>query len=241
MLKKINKKISRFIIMWYCGFLFGWDCFKVVCRAYLGREQRNITNGYLNQTSNKLLKTVKADYKIFFDDNFSYIAAKPRIYMSNHMSLFDTPLFYATIDDTIRIVTKKELTRVPVIGKAILSSEHAIVDRAAKDHHSFFDDAKNKLKNGIALWFFPEGTRSKNGELLPFKTGGFRLASEIGAQIIPVGIVGTNHILRAGKLMPHHDKKVEIRLGQPIDASLHSVEELLGVVRKQIGELCRLG
>lgn len=228
--------------MLYCGMLFAWDCLKVVCRAQIGKEKRTITNQYLHTTSIKLLKAVNANFKVTYAKDFHYIDQRPRIYMSNHLSLFDTPLFYATIEDTIRIVTKKELTKIPIIGKAIVSSEHAIVDRKTKDHQDFYLDAKKKLTNGIALWFFPEGTRSRTGEILPFKLGGFRLASEIGAQIIPVGIIGTNQILPAGKLMPHHDKNVEICLGTPIDAASYNSkllqQELAELVRNKIIELC---
>ncbi|SRR5579883_420981 len=242
MLLNTKRSLSRFFVMLYCGILFGWNCFKVVCRALVGKEKRHITNGYLHNTAKKMFKSIHANYSITYTNDFKYLDSLPRIYMSNHLSLFDTPLFYATINDTIRIVTKKELTRLPIIGKAIISSEHAIVDRKSKDHQNFFDDAKKKLHDGIALWFFPEGTRSRTGELLPFKSGGFRLAREAGAQIIPVGILGTNHVLPAGKLKPFHHKTVEIRLGAPIDARAFQSElqqqALLELVRGKIIELC---
>lgn len=220
-------KLKRVKVMLQCGMFFGWDCLKLSIEALLGTATRSKTSQALHRTSIKLLNTVNSNYKVTRPQNFNLDKTKPRIYMSNHLSLFDTPLFYATVDDTIRIVTKIELLKVPVVGRAILKSEHPVVDRYNRDkHEDFYNDARKKLNDGIALWFFPEGQRSITGELLPFKIGGFRLAAELGAQIIPVGIIGTNRILPMYKLMPFLNEPTEIHLGEPIDASQFNTPEL---------------
>lgn len=241
-MSKFLTQLSRTRSMLACGLELGSKCFKVIMRSLFGTCDRNTINQYKIDGSKKLLNIVKANYKINYAKNFKVDMQKPRIYMSNHLSLFDTPLFYATIHDTIRIVTKKELLRVPLLGKAIIHSEHAIVDRSAHGkNQDFFADAKNKLQNGIALWFFPEGTRSRTGELLPFKIGGFRLATEIKAQIIPVGIKGTNHILPADKLKPYLNQSAEINVGEPILTDEYNTPELQQVllekVRQEIQQL----
>lgn len=223
--------------MFQCGMLFGWDCLKLSIEAWLGKATRAKTNQSLHRGAIKLLNAVNSNYKIIQPKNFSLDKTKPRIYMSNHLSLFDTPLFYATIDDTIRIVTKIELLKVPLIGKAILESEHPVIDRFNRDkHEDFYIDAKKKLNDGIALWFFPEGKRSITGELLPFKMGGFRLAAELGAQIIPVGIIGTNRILPTHKLMPFLNEPSEIHLGEPIDAGKFNTPALQEILLDRVHE-----
>ncbi|MHB1948139.1 MAG: lysophospholipid acyltransferase family protein [Gammaproteobacteria bacterium] len=230
-------KLKRIKVMFQCGLLFGWDCFKLSIEALLGKDNRLKTNQSLHRGSINLLNAVNSKYKITQPKNFSLDKSKPRIYMSNHLSLFDTPLFYATIDDTIRIVTKIELLKVPLVGRAILKSEHPVVDRFNREkHEDFYKDAKKKLNDGIALWFFPEGKRSITGELLPFKMGGFRLAAELGAQIIPVGIIGTNRILPMGKLIPFLDEPTEIHLGEPIDAGKFNTPELQQILLTKVHE-----
>jgi 1-acyl-sn-glycerol-3-phosphate acyltransferase len=231
-------KLKRVKVMLECGLLiFGWDCLKLSIDAWLGKTNRLKTNASLHRGGIKLLKAVNSHYKITQSQNFSLDKTRPRIYMSNHLSLFDTPLFYATIEDTIRIVTKIELLKVPLVGRAILKSEHPVVDRSNREKNDeFYKDAKKKLNYGIALWFFPEGTRSKTGELLPFKMGGFRLAAELEAQIIPVGIIGTNRILPTGKLMPFLNEPTEIHLGEPIDAGKFNTPELQEVLLNKVHE-----
>lgn len=230
------KKLTRIYAGLHSAWPFVWRCFLLVTRAQFRKPDRDKTNQSLHQGSIKILNNIKARYKISYTANFKMMGDVPRIYMSNHLSLYDTPLFFATIPDTIRIVTKKELTRVPLIGKAILYSENAIVDRQAGpgNNFDFFADAKKKLLDGIALWIFPEGTRSRQGEMLPFRSGGFRLATEVGAQIIPVGIIGTDKILPAGKIIPHMGQDIEIRLGQVIDASEYNTPELQKELLKRV-------
>lgn len=242
MINMFFNKLIRVHAGLYSGLAFFWRCMLVAIRSQFGKIDRKTMNQYLNQEAKKILSHVKANYKISHVENFKLMENIPRIYMSNHLSLFDTPLFYATIPDTIRIVTKKELTKVPFIGKAIINAEHAIVNRQTPgQNQAFYDDAKKKLLDGIALWIFPEGTRSRAGELLAFRSGGFRLASEVGAQIIPVGIVGTDKILAAGKIVPHVNQSIEIRLGMPIYAGkckdLGSQTTLLNEVNQTIRQL----
>lgn len=236
------EKLLRIYSGLKCAWSFGSRCLVVTLRSAFKKSDRSATNLYLHTGAIKILKNIKASYKMTRVENFKLEPGLPRIYMSNHLSLFDTPLFYATIDDCIRIVTKKELIKVPLVGKAILNSEHAIVDREAKgQNQDFFIDAKKKLADGIALWFFPEGKRSVTGELLPFRMGGFRLATEIGAQIIPVGIIGTDKILRADRIVPYRNQKLEIHLGQPIDTRGFDTPDgqkmLMEKIRKDILQL----
>lgn len=233
-MKNFFNKALRIITAVLCAWECGKGCILVILRTAFGKIDRKITNSYLNKRAINILNLVKSNFRIIGAEKLSN-NNQPRIYMSNHLSLFDTPLFYATIPDTIRIVTKKELIRVPLIGKAILKSEHAIVDRKAKgQNQDFYADAKRKLTNGISLWFFPEGTRSRSGKLQPFRMGGFRIAAEIGAQIIPVGLIGTDKILPAFNLLPILNQPTEIHIGDPIDASEFNTPELQQVLMKEV-------
>lgn len=212
------KKIHSFFAMLYGFYIIGLRSFVVMIRSVFRKVDRAFVNQSMRRGSITLLKTVKARYSIQMGENVKILENLPRIYMSNHASLFDLPLIMATMPGSVRLVVKKELSYIPLFGTALKQTEQLLVDRKHPEKMAaFFEDAKRKLASGISLWIFPEGTRSKTGELLPFKIGGFRLAREVGAQIIPVGIQGTRAIIPLGKLAPAFDQTITIRVGQPID------------------------
>jgi len=78
------------------------------------------------------------------------------------------------------------------------------------------------MESGIAVMIFPEGTRARGEEMLPLKKGGFMLAQQAGATIVPVGIRGTGVVMPAGKLQFHWNQEVELHIGRPVDASCYS-------------------
>ena len=101
--------------------------------------------------------------------------------------------------------------------------------------------AREKMEDGIVLWISPEGTRSRTGRMGTFKKGGFILAIDAGAQLIPVGIRGSEKVLPAKTWDFFLDQKVEVHIGKPIDASAYTAEhkdELIEAVRREISILC---
>ena len=107
--------------------------------------------------------------------------------MSNHQSLYDIPVLFYVVGPNIRMVTKKELFRVPVFGGALEAAGFISIDRS--DRHRAIrslDEARALLASGTHVWIAPEGTRSLSGQLLPFKKGAFYLAFEAGLPILPV-------------------------------------------------------
>jgi len=186
-------------------------------------EKRRWLDRFLKAKSVKLLKLIKADYKVYFEVPLILEKNTPYIFMSNHQSLIDLPLIYATVLNTVRFVVKKELTEIPLFGNAIKQSEFIAVDRANPTNSvDFFQQAKTLLQSGLALWIFPEGTRSLTGKLLPFKASGFRLAREIAAKIIPVGIIGTKKLLPAKSLCFNPNQSIAIKFGTMIDTKEYS-------------------
>jgi 1-acyl-sn-glycerol-3-phosphate acyltransferase len=144
-------------------------------------------------------------------------SGKPYIFMVNHQSNMDIPaLIHALSGFQLRWIAKKELLRVPFFGWAVRASKHIIVDRtdrltAAKS----LQIAKRRLQAGISIVIFPEGTRSTNGKLLPFKKGGFVLATRTNTPVVPVAINGSGAILPVGswRLTPG---MIEVRIGEPL-------------------------
>jgi len=129
---------------------------------------------------------------------------QPYIFMSNHASLFDIPAVAWAIPHSMRWVYKKELSTIPFLGWALKAIGHIMVDRQnrAQAVESLRKSLK-KLKGNTSIMIYPEGTRSKTGELLPFKKGGFYTAITSGFPIVPIAIRGSKEIMKKGVFRIH--------------------------------------
>lgn len=127
-------------------------------------------------------------------------AHEPYIFMANHQSNVDIPvLIQSLLRFQLRWIAKKELLRVPLFGWAMRATKHITVDRADPlDAMKSVERARERIAAGISVVIFPEGTRSRDGRLLPFKKGGFLIAAKTGAKIVPVTIVGSAALLPSG-------------------------------------------
>ena len=120
------------------------------------------------------------------------------VVMSNHQSLYDIPALYQSLPLRLRMVAKAELFRIPIWARAMRAAGFIELDRSARNRAiESLDRAKDALARGTSIWIAPEGTRSRDGSLGPFKHGGFHLAVGSGARILPVTVTGTNRILPA--------------------------------------------
>jgi 1-acyl-sn-glycerol-3-phosphate acyltransferase len=141
---------------------------------------------------------------------------QPVMYVSNHSSMFDVWALFATLPGSVRFVAKKELFRIPLLGRAMLAVGHVPIDRAArKSAFAAYDEAARMIRGGTSVLVFPEGTRSRTGELLPFKNAPFGLAIAAQVPIIPVYVHHTFEILPKGawRLRP---RPIRLLVGQPI-------------------------
>ena len=154
------------------------------------------------------------------------------IIMCNHSSLYDIPIsLQAFPNHSIRMLAKKELSKIPIMGKGMSAAEFPFIDRknkrqAIKD----LETVQKLLESGIVMWIAPEGTRSKDGKLAPFKKGAFIMAISAKATIIPMGIRGAHHILPARTHQFNLNQTAEIHIGKAIDAgrfTLDNKEELI--------------
>ncbi len=149
------------------------------------------------------------------------------VIVANHQSLLDIYALYGFTGLDMKWVMKKELRAVPVLGAACEAMGHIIIDRSNTEAaiHSI-NNAREKIRDGMSVVFFPEGTRSRNGELNSFKKGAFRFACEIGVPVLPISIHDTRHILPSDTLdwQPGHAKMI---IHQPIPAGSETDAEQL--------------
>jgi 1-acyl-sn-glycerol-3-phosphate acyltransferase len=137
----------------------------------------------------------------------------------------------------IKWVMKKELRAIPVLGIACEMMGHIIVDRSNTEAAlQSINAARDRIKDGISVVFFPEGTRSRTGEHWPFKKGAFRLATELALPVLPVTIHNTNAVLPSDttEIVPGH---VTLEFSEPVStASLTPADigELSDRVRNRI-------
>ncbi len=209
-----------------------------------GRLPRETADDIARRWSEKLLNRIQLNYRSIHQERFRIEPERPYIIMSNHGSHYDIPLIFTGMPGSIRMLAKKELFRVPIWGRAMAASEFISIDRqnrnkAIKD----LERAREKMESGIVLWIAPEGTRSRTGKLNPFKKGGFMLALQTGATIIPVGIRGAWEILPAKTLNIHIGGSAEVHVGNPIDASKYSMatrDQLMEDVAVEIQKLAEI-
>lgn len=117
------------------------------------------------------------------------------IYVTNHASMFDIPAIMSILP-RVRIMFKKELSYVPIWGWALRWGYHIMVDRGkGAEAMKSLDRAVESIKTGGSIILFAEGTRTRDGKLLPFKRGAFSLAAKSGVPIVPISINGSFKIL----------------------------------------------
>jgi len=154
------------------------------------------------------------------------------IIIANHKSYWDIFAIYGWLGLDIKWVMKKELRKIPGVGFGSAKVGHIFIDRSnRKNAIDSINEAKNKLINGTSVVFFPEGTRSKTGEMGIFKKGAFKLAIDLGLPILPITIIGTQNILPPGtiNLLPG---KIKMNIHSPINTSMYNDENLSELIEK---------
>jgi len=162
----------------------------------------------------------------------------PYIFMCNHQSALDIFSLLSCLPLPFKWIAKRELFFIPFFGWAIKRAGYISLDRKnPREAIKAMDEAARRIREGLNIIIFPEGTRSKDGRLLPFKKGGFSLALRSGVPIVPVGIQGTNRLQPKGSFVPKEKGIVYIRIGTPIDSggkSRSAIGAIMEETRRQI-------
>lgn len=140
----------------------------------------------------------------------------PVVYAANHTSMFDIWALAAAMPGSVRFVAKQELARIPLLGPAMMRAGHVMIERENKARAiDAYKRAAATIASGISAVVFPEGTRSRTGELLPFKNAPFGLAIAAQVPLIPIYIQDTFRILPKGGVRLH-PRPIRVFVGEPI-------------------------
>ena len=166
------------------------------------------------------------------------------VYCSNHQSNIDPPVLFEALHPRMHILYKAELDALPLLARAFRMGGFIPVDRRHKEAAMRSIDAgAASIRAGNSFLIFPEGTRSKTAELLPFKKGGFIMAIKAGAPIVPVAVQGGRDAMRKGSWIIR-PVTVSIRVGEPIETTGYTVEDrgrVIDIVRERIAALIAQG
>jgi 1-acyl-sn-glycerol-3-phosphate acyltransferase len=160
------------------------------------------------------------------------------MFVANHNSWMDIPFLGAAIGwKNYKLISKSELGKVPILGKAIIVGGHIMVSR--DDPRSQIKTLKQgiqMLKDGVHLCTFPEGTRARKGRLSKFKNGAFKMAHKAGAPVIPVSIVGAEKVMPVHWMFPYRPAQgvAKVVVHEPVESVGKSEDELAAEVRKAI-------
>ncbi|HEX5235223.1 MAG TPA: lysophospholipid acyltransferase family protein [Silvibacterium sp.] len=161
---------------------------------------------------------------------------KTCLFFSNHLSNLDPPVLLPLLPGRTSIFIKKSLLKIPILGYGMKLAGFIPVDRdgSVEGAKQSVAAALNALRSGVHVTSFVEGTRSPDGQLLPFKKGPFYLAMESGAPVVPVTIRGTEKLMRKGSLKVHPGA-VEVIFHAPIEPRDYATrEDLMVAVRAAI-------
>ncbi|EKF75734.1 1-acyl-sn-glycerol-3-phosphate acyltransferase [Alcanivorax hongdengensis A-11-3] len=151
------------------------------------------------------------------------------VIVANHLSQFDIWVLYGYLGVDFRWVMKHQLRKVPVIGICCEWLGHIFINREDPEQAiASLNEARGRLVNGTSVLFFPEGTRSRDGQLKPFKKGAFKMAQDLQLPVLPLTITGTHEILPAGSLSLRPGS-VQVTVHAPLPAIGNSDAELLAL------------
>ncbi|MEO8515066.1 MAG: lysophospholipid acyltransferase family protein [Ignavibacteria bacterium] len=157
---------------------------------------------------------------------------KGKIYISNHASYMDIFIQLAKLPDNVRMIYKKEINRVPVLGWAMYCAGFVSLDRKnIRDAMKSLDKAAQRVKKGLSVVIYPEGTRTPDGNVGEFKRGMFFLADKAAADIVPVSLNGTFEIMPLGSSRVKRGV-VNMVIGKPVQ--YRKDKELLNEIRDSV-------
>lgn len=199
---------------------------------------------FVNPKAGTLVGVIWAKFNSYITPMFVKVIGKENIdpeksyvVVANHTSLYDILMIYGWFPVDFKWVMKMELRRVPFLGYSCYKIGHIFIDRSnSQTAIETINKARERIEKGTSIMFFPEGTRSRDGNILPFKKGAFNFALDMNLPLLPVSITGTGNILPS-KTTALFPGKAKMIIHEPLSIegySRENLEELIEATRNII-------
>lgn len=187
------------------------------------RESRAEIYKHMRELARKLIQSTGMELEVIGRENLPIEG--PVLYVATHKSVFDIIVLLAVIEDPTIFIGKKEVQKMPFVNQWFDALGCIYIDREdmRKALQSILEGI-TELKSGQSIVLFPEGTRNMSNDILPFKEGGFKLATKTKVPVVPIALSNTYKIFEEKKRI--QKAKVVVNIGEPIDTASLSKEEL---------------
>ena len=176
-----------------------------------------------------------AGVKVVIENRATLVPEEPYVFMANHASSLDIWAVFVAIPRRLRLIAKKQLARIPIFGWAMWAGRFIFIDRGnGVAARRSIQEAGRRIHDGDSVLVFPEGTRTRDGSLLPFKKVGFHLAIRAGVPIVPVALCGTRALMPRGSLLLRAGA-IKVIIGQPIPTQGLSDEDRINLPERVRG------
>ncbi len=213
-----------------------------VVRAQLGSLTKEQCDRKLDRWSKRLLARANVQLIVSGQEHIAHLGP-PFIVVSNHQSLYDIPVWLQALPFSVRMAAKKELFSVPIWGRAMRVAGFVQIDRkdSQRAHQALTAAGEQMRTDKVSLVIAPEGTRTKTGQLLPFRKGAFNLSKTTGIPILPIAIDGTMRVHKSGELEVHRGQTVTVKILEPLWPSHYAtVEDFRDAAQQLIQQALRL-
>lgn len=162
------------------------------------------------------------------------------VFVANHQSFLDVFAVYGWLPNNFKWLMKKEIRKVPFVGTACKVAGHIFVDRSnPRAALQSMEHIKGELVDGISTVIFPEGTRTKTGEMGRFKQGAFKIAMDLNLPVVPISLNGFYKAMPSGSAFVNPRARVHLHIGKPVDLSQFTdINEAMQFLHDRVAENC---